>query len=136
VFVGHAPMATNIPLALQSFEWDPAKKGFHWDFNPGFLPAVQAWAKPGDTLLVSCRSGGRSAMGHRPPGEGRLHGRLEHRRRHGGRPGQGPRQRLRRHAHEERLEELRPPWTYEIHRERMVLPKREAMALQPGNDAD
>ena len=53
---------SNIPLAFQSFEWDPDKKGFHWDLNPEFLPAVQAWAKPGDTLLVSCRSGGRSAM--------------------------------------------------------------------------
>jgi len=50
------------PLAFQSFEWDPEKQGFHWDLNPGFLPAVQAWAKPGDTILVSCRSGGRSAM--------------------------------------------------------------------------
>ena len=28
------------------------------------------------------------------------------------------------------------PWTYEIDRERMVLPKREATALQPGNEAD
>jgi ABC-type nitrate/sulfonate/bicarbonate transport system substrate-binding protein/rhodanese-related sulfurtransferase len=57
-----SPMATNIPLAFQSFEWDPEKQGFHWDLNPGFLPAVQAWAKPGDLLLVCCRSGGRSAM--------------------------------------------------------------------------
>ncbi len=108
VFVGHAPMAWNIPLAFQSFEWDPQKKAFHWDLNPGFLPAVQAWADTGDTLLVSCRSGGRSAMAINAlakagyPAAWNIVDGME------GRPGQGPRQRLRRHAHEERLEELRP----------------------------
>jgi hypothetical protein len=28
------------------------------------------------------------------------------------------------------------PWTYQIERERMVLPKRENSDLQPGNDHD
>ena len=28
------------------------------------------------------------------------------------------------------------PWTYEIDRDRMVLPKRESVSLQAGNDAD
>jgi hypothetical protein len=28
------------------------------------------------------------------------------------------------------------PWTYEIDRDRMVLPERESTDLQPGNDAD
>ena len=27
VFVGHAPMATNIPFALQTYEWDPREEG-------------------------------------------------------------------------------------------------------------
>jgi hypothetical protein len=30
VFVGHPPMAVNIPFAFQSFEWDAERKGFHW----------------------------------------------------------------------------------------------------------
>jgi rhodanese-related sulfurtransferase len=136
VFVGHAPMATNIPLAFQSFEWDRVKKGFHWDINPGFLPAVQAWAKPGDTLLVSCRSGGRSAMaiellakaGYtdawnivdgmeggqvKDPDSVFLGMRMKNGWKNSG-----------------------LPWTYEIDRDRMVLPRRESTDLQPGNDAD
>ena len=62
VFVGHAPMATNIPFALQTYEWDPEKKALRWELNPDFVAAVTAWAGQDDTILVSCRSGGRSAM--------------------------------------------------------------------------
>jgi len=62
VFVGHAPMARNIPLAFQSYQWEPGKKSLHWEINPEFIPAVKAWARPEDTILVTCRSGGRSAM--------------------------------------------------------------------------
>jgi rhodanese-related sulfurtransferase len=62
VFVGHAPMATNIPFALQTYEWDPEKHALHWEVNPDFVTAVKAWAGPRDMILVSCRSGGRSAM--------------------------------------------------------------------------
>ncbi len=108
VFVGHAPMATNIPFALQTYEWDPEKKALRWELNPEFVAAVQAWAAPDEQILVACRSGGRSAMAinmlAKAAGYTR---RLEHPRRLGGEPGQGPGERLRRHAHEERLEELR-----------------------------
>ena len=62
VFVGHAPMATNIPFALQTYEWDPEKRALRWELNPDFVTAVKAWASPDDTILASCRSGGRSAM--------------------------------------------------------------------------
>ena len=44
MFVGHAPMATNIPILFLKNEYDSAKK-----------------IKETDTLLVMCRSGGRSA---------------------------------------------------------------------------
>lgn len=62
IFVGHAEMALNIPLATQTYAWDPEKKDFRMKPNPDFLAAVQKMASPDMTLLVMCRSGGRSAM--------------------------------------------------------------------------
>ncbi len=62
VFTGHAPMATNIPFALQTYEWDPVKTSLRWELNPEFVSAVHGWARPDDTILVACRSGGRAAM--------------------------------------------------------------------------
>ena len=62
LFVGHADMAWNIPLAAQSYEWDADKQQFPMQFLPDFVARVQKVAKPDDTLLVMCRSGGRSAM--------------------------------------------------------------------------
>ena len=61
VFVGHAPVATNIPFALQTYEWDPEQKALRWELNPDFVDTVKQWAEPDDRVLVSCRSGGRSA---------------------------------------------------------------------------
>jgi rhodanese-related sulfurtransferase len=62
LFIGHAQMAWNVPLASQSLEWDAAKKQFPMVPLPDFVARVQKIAKPDDTLLVMCRSGGRSAM--------------------------------------------------------------------------
>lgn len=62
LFVGHAPMAWNVPVAFQSYEWDAEKRSFPWALNPEFLSQVKSVASPADTLLVTCRSGGRSAM--------------------------------------------------------------------------
>ena len=62
IFVGHAEMAWNVPLATQSYDWDNEKKVFKFKPNPDFLTGVKTIAAPGDTLLVMCRSGGRSAM--------------------------------------------------------------------------
>ena len=108
VFVGHAPMATNIPFALQTYEWDPEKGSLRWELNPEFVAAVQAW--PGPTRRSSSPAGPAAAprwpstcSPRRPATRG-----LEHPRRLGGEPGQGPGERLRRDADEERLEELRP----------------------------
>ena len=136
VFVGHAPMAWNIPLAFQSFEWDADKRGFHWDLNPGFLSAVQAWAKPGDTLLVSCRSGGRSAMaiallaktGYTAAWN--IVDGME------GGPVKDPDSVFDGMRMKNGWKNSGLPWTYEIDRDRMVLPKRESTSLQVGNDAD
>jgi rhodanese-related sulfurtransferase len=62
MFVGHADMAWNIPVAAQVYQWDAGKKQFPMQPLPDFVSRVQKVAKPGDTLLVMCRSGGRSAI--------------------------------------------------------------------------
>lgn len=62
LFVGHPPMAWKIPLAAQSYEWSAEKAQFPMKPLPDFVSRVQQVAKPNDTILVTCRSGGRSAM--------------------------------------------------------------------------
>jgi rhodanese-related sulfurtransferase len=62
VFVGHVEMAWNIPSMLQTYEWDADKKKLPMKPNPDFVAQVKEIAKPSDTLLVMCRSGGRSAL--------------------------------------------------------------------------
>jgi rhodanese-related sulfurtransferase len=62
MFVGHADMAWNIPVAAQMYKWDADKKQFPMLPLPDFVARVQGVAKPDDTLMVMCRSGGRSAI--------------------------------------------------------------------------
>jgi rhodanese-related sulfurtransferase len=62
VFVGHAEMARNIPLAFVKHQWDADKKEFVVEPNPDFISRVKGLFAPTDTLLVMCRSGGRSAL--------------------------------------------------------------------------
>ena len=62
LFVGHPTMAWKIPVAAQIYEWDAEKKHFPMKPLPDFVSRVSEVAKPDDTLLVMCRSGGRSAI--------------------------------------------------------------------------
>jgi len=62
IFVGHAEMAWNIPVFFQSYEWDTDKVRFPMKPNTDFISEVQKVASVTDTILVTCRSGGRSAM--------------------------------------------------------------------------
>lgn len=62
IYVGHAPMAWNIPLATQTHEWDAEKGYFGYQPNTDFISQVEEVAAPTDTIMVMCRSGGRSAM--------------------------------------------------------------------------
>ena len=62
LFVGHPDMAWKIPVAVQSYEWDEEQKQFPLKPLPDFVSRVQTIARPDDTLLVMCRSGGRSAI--------------------------------------------------------------------------
>jgi rhodanese-related sulfurtransferase len=61
-FIGHAGMAWNIPVAAQTYQWNAEKKQFPMRPLPDFVARVQKVARPDDTLLVMCRSGGRSAL--------------------------------------------------------------------------
>ena len=62
LFVGHPPMAWLIPLVAQSYVWDATKGQYPMTPLPDFISRVRQIAKPDDTLLVTCRSGGRGAM--------------------------------------------------------------------------
>jgi rhodanese-related sulfurtransferase len=62
LFVGHPPMAWMVPVIAQSYEWDAEKGKFPMTLLPDFVARVQQIAKPDATLLVTCRSGGRSAI--------------------------------------------------------------------------
>jgi rhodanese-related sulfurtransferase len=59
-FVGHAPMAANIPLAFVTHAFDPASKSYAMAPNPDFLALAKARYAATDTILVMCRSGQRS----------------------------------------------------------------------------
>jgi rhodanese-related sulfurtransferase len=60
-FVGHPPMAPNIPFKLWAGKWNPEKKKFSLSKNPDFVAKVKKKWKPDATLLIMCRSGSRSA---------------------------------------------------------------------------
>ena len=62
LFVGHPTMAWKIPVAVQSYEWDVAKGQYPMAVLADFVDRVRTVAQPDDTLLVMCRSGGRSAI--------------------------------------------------------------------------
>ena len=62
LFVGSPTMAWRIPVAAQSYEWDAEKMKFPMQLLPDFASRVQGVAKPDDTIMVMCRSGGRSAI--------------------------------------------------------------------------
>ena len=61
-FVGYAPMAWRIPVARISYVWDAGKQQYPMELLPDFVDRVATVAQPDDTLLVMCRSGGRSAI--------------------------------------------------------------------------
>jgi rhodanese-related sulfurtransferase len=62
LFIGHPEIAWKIPVAVQTWEWDATKKQFPMKPLPDFVTRVKKVARPEDTLMVMCRSGGRSAI--------------------------------------------------------------------------
>jgi rhodanese-related sulfurtransferase len=61
LYVGHPAMAWNVPFMMQGYEWDAQKKQFRMQPTVDFVERMKSIAKPGDTLFVMCRSGGRAA---------------------------------------------------------------------------
>ena len=61
VFVGHPPMAHNIPFQLFNYKRAVLNKGPLMTTNPSFIAEVGQKFKRSDTILVICRSGNRSA---------------------------------------------------------------------------
>jgi rhodanese-related sulfurtransferase len=62
IYVGHAPMAWNIPASFQTYNWDSAMQQFSMKPNPAFMVQVKQVFKTSDTILVMCKAGGRSSM--------------------------------------------------------------------------
>jgi rhodanese-related sulfurtransferase len=60
-FVGHPEMAWNIPLAFVTYGRKDGKTEYELKGNPDFVAEVKEIAGPTDMLLVTCRSGHRSA---------------------------------------------------------------------------
>ena len=62
IFVGHAPMARNIPVRVLNQELTAKNRRPVMEPNPDFVSQVKTDYKVTDTILVMCRSGGRSAF--------------------------------------------------------------------------
>jgi rhodanese-related sulfurtransferase len=60
-FIGHPEMAWNIPFAFVTYQRKDGKTEYGPKLNPDFVAEVKKIAGPTDTLLLTCRSGDRSA---------------------------------------------------------------------------
>jgi rhodanese-related sulfurtransferase len=61
IFIGHPAMAWNIPLKFMQHKWDAEAKKPVMTTNADFVAQVKNIAETDDTLLITCRSGQRSA---------------------------------------------------------------------------
>ena len=105
---GAFPMAVNIPFAFLAYVWHDERKASPGELNQGFVDLVKARFGPDDTLLVSCRSGGRAAMATNMLAAAELTNAYNILDGMEGCRGRRPRQRLPRDAAAQRLEGLRP----------------------------
>ena len=61
IFVGHAPMAINIPFRFLKTGIDLKKMKLSMPLNENFIDKIKKKFKKTDTILIMCRSGARSA---------------------------------------------------------------------------
>ena len=61
-FIGHPKDAWNIPIAFVTYHRKNGITEYGPKQNTDFVDEVKKIVEPGDTLLLMCRSGGRSAM--------------------------------------------------------------------------
>ena len=62
IFVGHPEMAWCIPFAIQTHEWNAEIKYYNMKPDPTFVSRIKENFSIDHTMLLMCRSGGRSAM--------------------------------------------------------------------------
>lgn len=62
IFVGHAPMARNLPIGFITYQWDAETDEPAFVVNSEFIPRMMALFAPTDMIALTCRSGGRSAL--------------------------------------------------------------------------
>ncbi len=60
-YVGHAPMALNIPSKMNTLKFNAETKAYDMTDNPDFEVQMKKRFKPEDTIAIMCRSGHRSA---------------------------------------------------------------------------
>jgi rhodanese-related sulfurtransferase len=60
-YIGHAPMAYNIPSKFMDLKYNAKKKTYNEIDNKDFADEVQKHFRKNQTLLLMCRSGHRSA---------------------------------------------------------------------------
>ena len=61
IFVGHAPMARNIPVRLVNQRQTAEKIKLVLESNSNFISEIKKHYRPVDKIFIMCRSGGRSA---------------------------------------------------------------------------
>jgi rhodanese-related sulfurtransferase len=61
IFVGHPEMARNVPLVFVKYQWNCARDEPEIEPDVEFVARVKGLYSPADTLMMMCRSGGRSA---------------------------------------------------------------------------
>jgi rhodanese-related sulfurtransferase len=60
IFIGHAPMAKNIPVKLLADKWDADHRKPVMKANSSFIEDVKKAYKLDDTILVMCKGGQRT----------------------------------------------------------------------------
>lgn len=61
VYVGHAPMARNIPVKFMTNKWNVRQRRPVMTPNPNFVADVRKFYKPDELIVTMCASGKRSA---------------------------------------------------------------------------
>ena len=56
-YVGHTPMALNVPLRFWTGKWDPEKNNYRFNRNKNFVPTVEALVGRDKTILMLSKAG-------------------------------------------------------------------------------
>ena len=124
IFVGHPADALNIPFMFQTHQWTPGGS-LAMKPNPKFLEQMQRQFKSDDTILIMCRSGGRSAKAVDLLAEAGFKKAYTVVDGFEGDTDKGPDSPTKGKRSVNGWKNAGNPWTYSIRRELMCLPERE-----------